>query len=375
MKDAVRGDAYVAVRHIYDKSPGRNWRRLNGALQDALTSAITAHLSFLPDDFIALMRDTSGGHWMGNGYVTCGEGFYMHAVKVNHTPACIAFEKFAGRPAALWAEKVKTPERLCVGADFTWEGCAVTVTSMTPTHLVACSYKDDRGNHNEVITAGSVTWTQGRRLVEWVKHVEDGSMLLRLSANAPEQRSPDRVFKITYEALTARRKQFDMARKDVLKSIGAADTAESLHAIRIELANQPRFTYRHFDIEDFRLAIDNRKKDFDSRDIAELEAASEAERLEHWKSGKLARGWFSQVCLRVNGAYVEASTGQSVSLSSARELLPWLLLNRKKVGPVNGWQLDLHEVKRITPFGVLIGCTRVPWTEIDRVRPEIEVQA
>ena len=49
------------------------------------------------------MRATMSGHyWMGNSEGSeCGEGFYSHAVKVGHTPACISFEKYVGRARLL----------------------------------------------------------------------------------------------------------------------------------------------------------------------------------------------------------------------------------------------------------------------------------
>lgn len=219
------GHAYKAVRYIYDKSPGRSWRRLNGALSETLRAAITAHLSFTPDDFEGMYAYMSGGYWMGDGGIShLGERYYDLAVECGHTPACLSFEKWAGRPPALWAEDVKTPERLHAGSRFTWQGLLVTVTSMKTEYLVACTYRDDPHERGG-IAVGSVRYYDDYRKAEVVKELAGGKISLRLSAKcARPDPKPERIFKITYEDLAAARKEQGRFLKTELAKIAAAST-------------------------------------------------------------------------------------------------------------------------------------------------------
>jgi hypothetical protein len=101
-------------------------------MHSALMLAITSGLSFAPDDFKAIHDTMRGGYWMGDA-----ESFFRVAVESNHTQACVSFETWYARKPFLWEGK-----RLYVGAQFTWEGEAVTVTSFSAKgSLCACSYK------------------------------------------------------------------------------------------------------------------------------------------------------------------------------------------------------------------------------------------
>lgn len=252
-----RGDAYRTVKMIYDYSPGRSWQRLNGALFQTLNAAITAHLSFEPGDFAALRADMNGHYWMGNSVGSvCGESFYIHAVGTRHTPACISFEQYAERPAAIWAEDVKTPERLCIGSRFTWNGIKVTVTNMRTDHLIACSYKDWI---DEDLAEGSITYFHdGYRKIDKLRRLGVGGELgIKFSGIVPQpDRKPHRVFKITYEQLAARRKEHDAFRKKLLKEIADADSVGVLEKI----AQVSKEQCRPFDIVDFHEAFRERMK-------------------------------------------------------------------------------------------------------------------
>ena len=378
--DTPHGDAYAAVRMIYDKSPGHSWRRLNGALQSTLSGAIEAHLSFLPGDFTAICNDMNGGYWMGNSRgSTCGERYYSLAVKAGHTPACISFEHYAGRPAALWAESVKTPERLCIGSDLTWAGLRVTVTNMRPNHLIACTYGAREAGH-EGMEVGDVGYLDGGyRPVEHFKRLDDGALIVRMGAaqksRDSETRKPERVIRIPYDALAATRKAADATRRQALKDISLAETPKSLHEVAERLQAADRNAYRHFDIEDFRKAIQFKQAAFQESARRE-EALTEANsRLAQWCAGGDLNTYYAgfrdlPVCLRVRGRYVETSTGHSVSLESVRKVLPVVMKHRH--GAVDrsfvGLEVDIHPVKRISGDGVLIGCTLIPWPEVDRLQ-------
>lgn len=225
----AHGAAYEAVAHIYRNSPGRSWRRLNSALHDTLSAAITAHLPFMEHDFKAIRKDFSGGYWMGDGNGSAhGERYYTLAVECGHTGACIAFEKYAGRPAALWAEDVKTPMRLRVGSEFTWNRAVVTVTSMKTDHLVACTYGGHGyREHSEEISVGDFECLADRkyRQIEAVEHAGDG-VTLRFGPpiDDPHIRKVNSITKITYAELAAKRKAFGIAARNAMALIANAAT-------------------------------------------------------------------------------------------------------------------------------------------------------
>lgn len=359
-----RGDAYAAVRHVYDKSPGRSWSRLNAALQETLSGAIAGHLSFEPDDFSAIANDMHGAYWLGNGSGALGERYYTMAVRFGHTPACISFERYADRPPALWSEKVKSPGRLFIGEDFTWQGMRLTVTNMMSEYLVACSY-GDRADEPHVY------YENHYRRIEHAAPIDNGCVALRVSApmNSPD-RKPERIVKIKYAELAAVRKAADKQRKDVLSAIADVKTFAALAELTEQAFNAPRGTFRHFDIEDFRKALAERRDKFGKADV-------EAEQLQRWLAGGRLTAALSEVRLRVNGEYVETSTGHSVSLSSARRALPAVMQCRRAGAVVcsDPISVDIHTVNRISPEGVRIGCTLIPWSEVDRLAKQIGVSA
>lgn len=383
MNSPKRGAAYEAVRHVYRESPGRSWTRLNGALSGTLMAAIEAHLSILPDDFTAICEDFRGGYWMGDGGGShLGERFYDAAVRLGHTPACIAFEKWAGRPPALWAEKVKTPERLRGGSEFTWEGLRVTVTSMKSEYLVACTYKlqGHHGHHGQdTLAEGHLDYIDGHyRPVEYLKRTRDGRMLVRFGAKVPHETAKvDRQFKIAYADLASKRKAYDAALKAAIKQIDSVEDAEQLVGLYDKLNALPRNTFRHFDIEAIGAAIKKKRESLKEADVRRVERISEAEALKEWIAGADIYRPFKSVALRVRGQYVETSTGQNVTLESAKKMLPWALAHRRKTtfGPITGQRIDMHEVRRTSPEGLVIGCTLIPWTEIDRLATILKVAA
>lgn len=382
-----RGDAYAAVRLVYDKSPGRSWRRLNSALQDVLTAAITGHLSFLPDDFTAIVRDMKGGYWMGSGDGSAvGERYHNLAVKVGHTSACIAFEQYAGRPAVLWSEDVKTPERLRVGSEFTWGGVKVTVTSIKTDHLVACTYHGHQYRSGDRLAIGDFECLNDRkyRQVEAIERAGE-TVTIRFGApiEDPYSSKVKTVTKIAYADIAEARKKFDTNRRKALAAIAAADTENALIEVKTGLASNPGGTYRHFDIEDIRNAATERLKsiveaaeralDKQTQEARRLAlAASYASDLERWLKGEPARQWFHDVRLRVYHGHVEVSTGQSVTAASARCVLPIILRRRESRGAVANLMIDSYAVRELSDAGVQIGCTLIPWDEVERLPALLE---
>jgi hypothetical protein len=249
-----RGDAYELVLAVYRKSPGHSWRRLNQALHGALSSAIIGHLSFLPDDFAAIFHDTRSGYWAGNseGSIT-GERYYVMAVEAGHIPACISFERYAGRPAALWCETAKTPERLCIGKRLSWKGATLKVSNQREDHLIACGYT---WVEQPEFGQGSTVYADGCRCeVEGITRMEDGKILLTLGVPKVEtSRKPTSVTRISYAELAASRKASDSARRKALGEISAASDREALAEVEKRLLANRR-DYRSFDWKDFREAI------------------------------------------------------------------------------------------------------------------------
>ncbi len=376
-QDQAHGDAYNAVRMIYDASPGRSWRRLNGALHGVLDAAITARLSFLPDDFRAIYQDMNGGYWMGNSEGSaCGERYYRVMVEIGHTPACVAFEKYAGRPAALWSEDVKTPVRLHIGSEFTWMQKKLTVTNMLQDRLVACSYKGSQyGDSRRAIGIGAFERLNdcNYRQVEEIVPYPDGAATIRFGPPIPDPyaRKVDRIFKITFEDLYDVRAKHDKARRIALSEITSAGSLEGLESISTGIAQQPAGTYRHFDTEDIRKAIAEREKalglDRERLRRSAAYAKAEADALERWVKGENARGYFQTVRLRVRDGKVETSTGQYASVESVRRALPVVLRRRNSFGPVRNLRVDSFNVVEQTTVGVKVGCTLVPWPEVERL--------
>lgn len=262
MKQIHRGDAYHAVRLIYDQSPGRSWQRLNHALSATLGAAIFAHLSFERDDFRVMRAEMAGHYWMGNSCGSvCGEMFYGASVKAGHTPACISFEQYAGRPAALWPEKVKTPDRLCIGSEFTWEGLKVECTNLLTDKLIACHYQPG-GSYREELGVGSVSYfSGGYRTIKSLTKKPDGGVHVGFGpAGGYPKRTPSRIFKIAYTELAEKRKALDAARKKALAEITTAESVESLDVV-LKRLNRERENHRPFDIEEFKTAIAGRLAD------------------------------------------------------------------------------------------------------------------
>lgn len=259
-----RGAAYAAVRFIYNRSPGKSWRRLNGALFETLNAAITAHLSFEPDDFNAICKDMNGGYWMGNSSgSTCGEMLYSHMVKVAHTPACISFERYAERPAALWVEDVKTPGRLCIGSRFTWNGLRVEVTNMFKDRLIACYYENRIERSEQIEVGDGVYIDSGYRRVDAVDRTTWAPRIVVRFGEATTQtdnRNPTKRFTIPYTELALRRKQFDATRKAALKKIEAAASEEELDATLKALSEAGATAYRRYDESEIMDAMKQRRK-------------------------------------------------------------------------------------------------------------------
>ncbi|HET9322060.1 MAG TPA: hypothetical protein VFO27_19855, partial [Bryobacteraceae bacterium] len=61
-----------------------------------------------------------------------------------------------------------------------------------------------------------------------------------------------------------------------------------------------------------------------------------------------------------------------VTVKSARAMLPRVLEHRRDSMLKCDWPLDLYVIKEFQPGGVLVGCTLIPWEEIERIQPQLE---
>lgn len=146
--------ALVLMEHVWKhtgEGMGNSWRRLNGAMQDALKLAIEHGMRFNEDDFAYVNEHFRPGYWLN------WEGAYSRAVAGPHgaNPSAIkALEKQLSRKAFIVHEtaSLKAPKiRLHEGQRFEWHidlksKVHVTVTSFTKLKdgtqaVIACSYK------------------------------------------------------------------------------------------------------------------------------------------------------------------------------------------------------------------------------------------
>jgi hypothetical protein len=384
----VDSPAYAHVRNIYhhaNSGKGLSWRILNGALGHALANAIAAHLRFDVDDFKRLHADFRGGYWMGAGDGShLGESFYTRAVEGGHDSAARSFESWAGRPPVRWSEEVKTPGRLHVGREFTWQGQAVKVTSMREESLVACAYGQYiRDGKWEV---GHLVYLDVRRRLEASVKQPDDTWILRVSApvNLPDRKIRQR-FTIPYTEIESARRAAESKRRAYEKELAEAETLESVTAIAGRASAEGEGAFRHFDIDLLQKAATaasgrilksmsaEEKRQYQEKRGAQR-ARAQAEALQRWLAGEDVREWFAgPVRLRVKDNRVETSTQQSATLEGVRQVLPLILRLRHKSGPVEDVQLDLNEVKHAGKEGVQVGCTLVPWPEIEALARQLGI--
>lgn len=336
-KEEPASDGLAIVRAAWSRLPRKSWRRLNAAMSAILFAAVRGGARFHEDDFITICAETNAGRWIGEAW----EHLYALACGgergTDNPSAAIAIEKHRKRPAWLWPQ-TRTPSRLFVGAEILWEGERLSVTSLAADSLVACQHMN-------------------RQVVRRVR--------------------------ITREAMEEVRKAADDLRKSLEKPIREAADAETLLAAMAAVKPRAR-ELRHFDIEILREAYEKRDEEMGraaSRQVnAEYEARRARERaeeplaIEHWRGGDASyeNRYFHRVACRVKDGHVETTTGHRATVAGVRKLLPFVFKHRK------GWQpkdaaeplkLDgsfpLHS---ISVQGVTVGCTLVPWPEVEKVR-------
>jgi len=107
-KSKSTSDAYSLIDHVWSraqKATDHSWTRLNEAMWNAVTLAISAGLTFRPGDFKDIYDNMRGNFWFGDH-----EGLYATAVKYGNRSACVAYERWRGRPPFVFGS-----QRLHVG--------------------------------------------------------------------------------------------------------------------------------------------------------------------------------------------------------------------------------------------------------------------
>ena len=139
-----------------NRATGHSWRRLNTSMDRGTRLAIEAGMRFKVDDFKYVSGHFQWGWWAGNdsGFA---EQYYTLAVQESNYSACVALEAYFGRKPFI-ADYYTRQElqwhhpspygghirgRLCVGAEFPWDGRQVKVTSFADKgkYLTAVTYK------------------------------------------------------------------------------------------------------------------------------------------------------------------------------------------------------------------------------------------
>ena len=382
MKDPV----FHILQTLLANSPERSYKRLNPALRCALGDCIAADLPFQRGTFQRICEELRGAYWFGGGANSCiGEHFYTQACELDHASACQSFERFAGRPPVLWEQTVKTPARLHVGSQFTWQGYYVTVTSMRKDSLVACTYKDTRDSI-ENFKVGAEIGYDVPHVITRSKKIADG-FELRLVKCQPRRGDCDvaRRFTIPYADIAAFRSSENVRVNKLLTFVAGCNPNKDGKKLGRMIAAEK---FRHFQLERINAAYQQRVRSLAEAKAAKQQAAeqrkrqreieelnrTEPSRVEAWRNGANS-AWLNcrGTYLRVRGDLVECSNGNSVSRAAVVRALPVVLDRRTQAGPLD-LPLDGHAIQRLDADGVTIGCTLVPWSEVDRLVDLLKMQ-
>jgi hypothetical protein len=358
MNTKTKDIVFTICEQMLDNSPEASYKRLNPSLRSTLDNCITADLPFQRDTFQRIYNELRGGRWFGDGAGSAdGEHFYTTACLCNHASAQQSFELFAERPGVLWEENAKQPERLHVGSEFTWKGHFITVTSMRKDNLVACSYKDYVPDVKG-LKAGARFGYDPEWLV--ISSKGKGSTIdLRVKATKREsgRREVNKRFVIPYIEIIELRRTAAKRLKELIAKIDACDPSDT--AALVTEINRSHF--RHFELEDIRAAFSARKELFADRD-----------KIQAWRDGRNGE-WLSTdlTLLRLHNGRIECSNGNSISRAAATAVLPVLLEHRNKATSL-AIPLESYKIERTNSDGVKIGCTIVPWSEIELIAPQLQ---
>lgn len=356
MKDIV----FTILETMLRNSPEASYKRLNPALRGTLAHCIEADLPFQADTFKRINEELRGGWWFGDGAgSSAGEHYYSLACAVNHNTAAKSFEAFAERPGVLWEQDGNTPERLHVGSNMTWQGHYLTVTSMRDDSLVACSYKDTSPSYNERWRIGSTIGYDKPHVITSIKRDGKATLLRVIPAKASSgHRTIAKRFTITYAEIAEYRRTENARVKAVITEIETCDPVKDGTQLSKRISAEH---FRHFQLEKINAAFAKRKG-----------CMADEDKIAAWRSG--ANGaWLDikSIVLRVRGDLVECSNGNSVSLAAVRRALPIVIDRRQSPGTLT-LPLDGYTINATRSDGVKVGCTLVPWPEVEQLQAALK---
>lgn len=377
-KSKGKSPGLAHVSHVWENVSTKSWQRFDGALSSALRNAVRSGMTFGLNDFRYMADKLRMSRWIGEidriYSIACGSD------RGKENPSAVAaIEHYLKREPFIWAEEVKTPGRLHVGSDFTWNGERVTVTSFDDKakSLTACSYKANDGNED----AGSLIYVGGEyRKVEARKDSADGSIVMRLSGPCDDGNESRKIlhrYSISAAELKTGRADYDRRRRAHEKTFSAATTLDELEAARLAASAEGAQAYRHFDIEILTQAMSDAKKRIEeSMSVADRQEhesrlqSRAADRLERWVNGEDVRDYVgAEVRLRIKDDHVEVSNGNRVSIDAAKKTLRFVSKHRAAGWETNGQvhDVDAFRLRSVSDDGVQIGCTLIPWAEVDRI--------
>lgn len=153
----IASPALQLVSIVWKHSPHRSRQQFYHAMESAVTFAIKTGLRWDLGDYTQMLSEFVFGRGYGAAWVyqKSPEHWYLTAVIAGNTSFCQAFEHangfkpYFGRNVRMRFNYSGSYEakrsRLAVGMTFDWDGCRPAVTSITPEHIVACTYNTTGG--------------------------------------------------------------------------------------------------------------------------------------------------------------------------------------------------------------------------------------
>lgn len=396
------------VEHAWNAVPenASDQRRMH-TTYSALRDAVSGGMRFNPNDFSLIEKRIGLVSILGTETRQQIERLYAMACgsdRASANPSAVAaMEKYLKREPFLWAERVRTPERLYVGSEFQWDGVRVKVTSFgnDQSYLSACQYGAYAAWNKSLPDVGDTDHFCGHyRRIEAVSDL-GGSMVVRFSGPIPESQEVDtrliiRRFTITAAELDAARAAFDKRRRGYEKAFADAKTFADLETAGKSASEEGASAFRHFDLDILRdarkAAVERIQAETEQAeyDRTAPERAEEAERdrkewkqrraetIAKWLAGEDVYDFFGgPTRVRLKGGFVEASNGNKVTIAAARATLAFVKRHREKGWEANGeaHDVDAFPLRSINADGVRIGCTLICWEEVHRCTELLKAEA
>ncbi len=161
--DEPKSPAYQLIQIVWQKTAFKSWIRLNHTMQEALSLALQAGLSFNLDDIKTIYNTMRGGRWFGDV-----EWIYKAAIDWGNLDAARSFESWRKREPFILDGR-----RLHVGAPVDLvhlsrkggHGAMVTSFASDGESLIVCVYK----THVSQPKKGQGIWYPGGKPLHRIK--------------------------------------------------------------------------------------------------------------------------------------------------------------------------------------------------------------